>query len=89
MDVERARELIQAALADVDQDLATGGDSALPGLPKMKGRLTDMLAEVEAGTLPKKTQRTNDMGRTIVDSWDLDSDLGEKIIKAEEAYRKV
>lgn len=48
-----------------------------------------MKRQLTTGMLPPRSERYTGMGRMIVDSWPWDVELGEVILQAEHAYRRV
>lgn len=53
-----------------------------------KGFLEKIIWQLENNHLPPKNERGSGMGRVIVDSWPLDSKLGNLLCSAEQTYRK-
>ncbi len=51
--------------------------------------LERIIRQLESNRLPNRNEREFGMGRAIVDSWPLDSKLGNLLCSAEQAYRDV
>lgn len=51
--------------------------------------LEDILLQLESNHIPEKSMRKCGMGRAIVDSWPLESKLGNLLCSAEQAYRNL
>lgn len=90
--VEKAQASVDAALAALDAELerwCTGRGTI--GNPQQLALLRRILVEIadtlRSGDLPNRVDRRPGIGRTVVDSWPLNSELGRLLIEAEEAYR--
>ncbi len=84
----QARALVAAALADVEAELAAPRLKLCPEeLGTCRDTLKGYLAELDAGMLPPKRDRTERLGRMIADSWPYDAPLGPVVIRAERAWR--
>ncbi len=84
----QAHALVAAALADVEAELASPTRTLCPvQLGTCRDTLKGYLAELDAGTLPPKRERTERLGRMIADSWPYDAPLGPVVIRAERAWR--
>lgn len=79
--------LTKDALSELDNTI-TSNYNKYPHshLVKFKHYLEEMLKELNFTQLPSKSFRNKGMGHVIVDSWPLNSVLGDKIISAENAY---
>ncbi len=84
----RARDLLAAALADVERELAEPSQELRPEqLGAARDRLRGYLAALDGDTLPPRRDRDEDLCRMILDSWPYDSPLGAAILQAERAWR--
>jgi hypothetical protein len=84
----RARELLRAALSEVEAELATPRYGLRSDqLGTCRATLAGYLAALDAGELPPRRERQEALGRVIVDSWPYDVPLGNTILKAERAFR--
>lgn len=81
-----ALELLKAELTHHSQ----GRASAIPlaQLLICERQLKEMIFELEEGPLRPSSLRLRGMGTMIADSWPLDSELGDALLLAEQAYRK-
>lgn len=83
------RDAVAAVLGELGLHERGGGGVSNPQqLAAFQKELTRMLSELESSDLRPLSQRSSSMGRVIVDSWPLGSELGELIIRAEGAYRR-
>lgn len=90
-DIERAIEAINRGIAAIDDAIAIGnhpamGPTSVDQLGRFRHQLLLMLNEVEAQALPKQEGPLRRIGPIIADSWPLESELGEVLLKAENEY---
>jgi hypothetical protein len=89
-----AIEACRRAVAAIDAVLLAEGadDSWRPSpaeLREYRSRLAMMLGDLESGNLPPRSERPDIMSHPIVDSWPLESELGQLIVEAEQRYRQL
>jgi hypothetical protein len=84
----RTRELLVAALAEVDGELAAPR-YRLPEeqLGTCRATLAGYLVALDAGELPPRRERAERLGRLIADRWPYDLPLANAILQAERAWR--
>ena len=92
--IERAQQAIRDAVRAIDEVLPTipaaeSGPMSHKQLLQFRERLKKMLHALEKVESLAQLPYIGGMGQTIVDSWPLDSPLGEAIIKAEQEYQKL
>lgn len=83
---------IEQALAALDEELARhtqgrGTVSTPAQLHAFRHHLVAMQSDVDGGGAQPARARSAAMGRVIVDTWPLDSELGSLILAAEQAVR--
>jgi hypothetical protein len=85
----QARALVAAALADIEAELAAPRLQLCPvQLGTCRDTLRGYLAELDAGALPPKRDRTEQLGRLVADAaWSFDSPLAAAVLRAERAWR--
>jgi hypothetical protein len=84
----RTRELLAAALADVERELEVPRQALSPDeLGRARDTLRGYLAAIDGGALPPRRDREEDLCRMILDSWPYESALGAAILQAERAWR--
>lgn len=84
----RARELVEHALSEVEQELTVRRLQLCPDqLGACRSTLRTYLSSLEEGALPPKRERAEALGRLIVDSWPFEMSLGQVILQAERAWR--
>lgn len=87
--IEKTLKSIDAALAELDFEIGKAATEKLAPvhiLERFRENLIKMKSDVESEILPPKIERKKSMSRVIVDSWPLESKLGEIIVKAETLY---
>lgn len=84
--VKHISQLVRKALMAADEKLQRGDTDDFPGLEIVRTRLKEMLESLEAEKLPDRANRNRGIGRIVIDSWPLDSELGELVTEAEQAY---
>jgi len=85
---DRARELILAALSEVEQERRTPRYRLCPEeLDTCLDTLRGYLAALDRGELPPRRQRSEGLGRMVVDSWPYDVPLANAVLQAERAWR--
>jgi hypothetical protein len=55
-------------------------------LVECQNQIEEMIVQLESGHLPPKNQRLRGMGHMIADSWPINSQLGDALLLAEQAY---
>ncbi len=92
--VERIRLLIQTAIRAIDdrlgiEDIPEGGPLSETQLHDFRQILVQMASNLDSlEDIQGETRSPTRMGRVIVDSWPLDSEIGEAILAAEQEYWK-
>jgi len=87
---ERARELVLAALSEVEAELRAPCQRLGAGeLGTCRETLRRYLAALEVGELPPRRQRPEGLGRLVLDSWPYDLPLARAVLQAERAWRNV
>ncbi len=85
---DRARELIRAALGEVEAERRAPRYQLRPDeLDTCIETLRGYLAALDRGELPPKRQRTEGLGRLVMDSWPFDVPLANAVLQAERAWR--
>lgn len=90
-DIERAIEAINRGIAAIDDAINIGnhlvtGPASMDQLGRFRHQLLLMLNEVEDHALPRQERPLRRIGPIIADSWPLESELGEVLLKAENEY---
>jgi hypothetical protein len=86
--LDRARILLEAALREVEAELANPGCSlGKVQLGTCRDTLRGYLAEVVAGTLPPKRERPEGLGKLVIDAWPFDAPVSSAVLAAERAFR--
>lgn len=84
----RARELLEQALSDVELELTQCRHQLCPHqLGECRSVLQGYLSALADDALPPKRERSEALGRLIMDSWPFDVPLGQAILRAERAWR--
>lgn len=86
--------LVKLALKNVEDEInlrrqGKGTVGNLAQLETIRDVLFKILSQIDSGNIPPRSMRQSGMGRFIIDSWPIDSKLGELIIKAEQAYKNL
>ena len=85
---DRARELIQAALSEVEAERRTPRYRLQPeDLDCCIETLRGYLSTLERGELPPRRQRPEGLGRMVMDHWPFDVPLANVVLQAERAWR--
>lgn len=89
--ITRAKKEIESAIESVEKEIALhensqGTVSNVTELKNIDQTLKEMLNSINSQACDWKHVG---MGHLIVDSWPIGSDLGSKILKAEQEYRKL
>ncbi len=85
---DRARELILAALSGVEQERREQRYRLCPEeLDTCRDTLRGYLAALDRGELPPRRQRSEGLGRMVLDSWPYDVPLANAVLQAERAWR--
>ncbi len=86
---QQARALVAAALAEVEAELSRPNLALCPKqLGTCRDTLKGYLADLEAGALPPKRDRSERLGRLVADAaWSFDSPLAAAVLRAERAWR--
>lgn len=89
--MERVLSVVNAALVAVDAELerhskGAGRVGEPAQLQAMRHHLEVVRRQLLSGNLPPPENRLRGLGRTITDSWPLDSETGTLIMAAEDAY---
>ena len=84
---------IKSAISAIEEEISrkelpTNGPMSLPQLKEFRQTLYQMREVLLDQNNSWQRQRTMNMGKIIVDSWPLDSKLGEIIIQAEDEFQK-
>ncbi len=83
----RARELVEQALSEVEDELTVRRHALCPEqLGACRATLRGYLSTLD-GALPPKRDRAEALGRLILDSWPFEVPLGQVILRAERAWR--
>lgn len=84
----RARELVQAALVAVEEELASPTSTLRSAeLGTCRDTLRGYLDELEQGALRPRCERGEGLGRLVADAWGYDVPLGSLVVQAERAWR--
>ena len=84
----RARDLVRAALDQVEGELAQPRHNLCADqLGACRSALRGYLAALEGDSLPPRRDRCEDLCRMILDSWPYDLPIGNAILQAERAWR--
>jgi hypothetical protein len=85
---QQTRSLVASALAEVEAELAAPRYQLCPTqLGACRDTLRSYLCALDAGALPPKRDREEDLGRMIADSWPFDVPLAALVLRAERAWR--
>jgi hypothetical protein len=85
---DRARELIKAALTEVEAERREPRYRLLPEqLDECIATLQGYLATLDRGVLPPRRERPEGLGRMVMDSWPFDVPLANAVLQAERAWR--
>ncbi len=86
--LDRARVLLEAALREVEAELANPGCALCKGqLGTCRDTLRAYLAAVETGTLPPKRERPEGLGKLVLDAWPFEAAVAGAVLAAERAFR--
>jgi hypothetical protein len=86
--LDRAHTLIEAALREVEGELANPGCTLCKvQLGTCRETLRGYLAAVEAGTLPPKKERPEGLCRLVLDGWPFEAAVSGAVLAAERAFR--
>lgn len=86
--IDRARALLEAALHQVEGELADpGGTLCKAQLGTCRETLRGYLAAVEAGALPPRRERPEGLCKLVVDAWPFDAPVSAAVLAAERAFR--
>jgi len=84
----RARELILAALSEVESERRAPRYQLCPDqLDTCLSTLREYLGALDRGELPPRRQRAEGLGRLVLDSWPYDVPLAQAVLQAERAWR--
>ncbi len=84
----RARELIRVALSEVEAERRAPRFQLSPEqLDTCISTLREYLAALDRGDLPPRRQRSEGLGRLVLDSWPYDVPLANAVLQAERAWR--
>lgn len=89
---EKVLHLVSKAKSALNEELERyrAGESTvgpLNQLTKVEATLGAIELAVQSGILPPPRDRISGVGRIITDSWPNDSELGNMVLAAEQAYR--
>lgn len=85
---DRARELILAALSELEEERRAPRYRLPPAeLDTCASTLREYLAALERGELPPRRQRPEGLGRMVLDGWPYDVPLANAVLQAERAWR--
>jgi hypothetical protein len=85
---DRARELIKAALTEVEAERREPRYRLLPEqLDECIETLRGYLASLDRDALPPRRERPEGLGRMVMDSWPFDLPLANAVLQAERAWR--
>lgn len=90
----RATVLIERALQALREESARheyghGQVSDPDQLRDFEVHLQSILRELQSGKLPPRNERRFGMGQVIIDQWPIDAELGDALLRAEQAYRQL
>jgi len=86
--LERARRLLEAALREVEAEIATPSCGLRQAqLASCRETLTGYLAAVNAGQLPPRRDRPEALCRLVLDGWPFDAAVSSAVLAAERAFR--
>lgn len=84
----RARALVATALAAVEREIASPSHGLREDqLRTCRTTLERYLEEIDADTLPPRTDRDEPLGRLVADAWGFDVPLAPVVLQAERAWR--
>jgi hypothetical protein len=89
---EKVLHLVRTAQSALNEEVArcrAGAPTVGPlnQLTKVQTTLGNIALVVQSGVLPAPRDRLSGVGRMITDSWPNDSELGNMVLEAEQAYR--
>lgn len=85
---DRARELIQVALTEVEAERRAPRYRLRPeDLDQCIATLRGYLLALDRGELPPRRDRPEGLGRMVMDSWPFDLPLANAVLQAERAWR--
>lgn len=85
---DRARELIKAALTEVEAERRAPRYRLRPEeLDQCIATLRGYLSTLDRGELPPRRQREEGLGRMVMDCWPFDVPLANVVLQAERAWR--
>lgn len=88
--LDRARTLIEAALREVEGELADPGCTLCKvQLATCRETLRGYLTAVEAGALPPRRDRPEGLGKLVIDAWPFEARVSSAVLAAERAFRNV
>jgi hypothetical protein len=86
--LDRAHTLIEAALREVEGELANPGCTLCKvQLDTCRVTLRGYLAAVEAGTLPPRKDRPEGLCKLVLDGWPFEAAVSGAVLAAERAFR--
>jgi hypothetical protein len=86
--LDRAHTLIEAALREVEGELANPGCTLCKvQLGTCRETLRGYLAAVEAGTLPPRKDRPEGLCKLVLDGWPFEAAVSGAVLAAERAFR--
>ena len=90
MKIDNAKIAIEIAMNCIDGELMKSSEiqTGIPSdhLKMFKMYLKEMLTEIMNNEIPVKSKRIKKMSHIILDSWPIDSSVGDKIMLAESLY---
>lgn len=92
--INEAKNDISKAISLLVDHLSGEDESSIKEVPEQQkkivlGRLKDMLEALDSGVLPEKYDRNLGISRLVVDSWPFDSQVSEKVVRAEKSFINV
>lgn len=88
--LDRARALLEVALREVEAELASPRRGLCPvQLASCRQTLLGYLAAVNAGALPPKKERPEELCKLVIDGWPFDAPVSSAVLAAERAFRNV
>lgn len=90
---ERALEAVEQAMSALNEEMARHerGEGRVGNIHQLRGvrEQLEVMHRQLSGNLPPREHRVWGAGRMIVDEWPLNSELGNLVLRAEQAYRNL
>ena len=78
--------MAKIALTQIDREINEHNQEKYLGIENVKKKLLQILEELEENNIPDKSIRISGLGRMVIDTWPLNSELAELVVKTEQAY---